>query len=319
VLNLARIFFSVDVHGSTEVWNKWIRACQLYNVDVMMLCGDLTGKALVPLVKQDDGYFTDYFGQKQVLKTEEELTKVESILERSGVYPFRTTWDEVKELKRNPEKVERLMTEKILERMEKWLELLLEKINTKEVTVLVMPGNDDVPEIDEVIKSYESDGIVYPLDRVVEINGGFEIISYDYVNPTPWDTPREGSEDKLKKDIDRLISKVSNVEKAIFNFHCPPYGTRLDLAPELDRNLRPVIRGGHVNMIHVGSKTVRDAEIKFHPLMGLHGHIHEACAADVLDGVPIFNPGSEYGEGILRGFVIELSSNGLEKFWRVEG
>lgn len=313
-----RIFFSVDAHGSMEIWRKWIRAHEVYKVDVMMLCGDLTGKALVPLVKQDDGYFTDYFGTKQILRTEEEVAKVEAILAGSGLYPFRTTWDEVRELQRNPQKVEELMKENILDRMDKWMKLLLEKVDLKRVKVLVMPGNDDIHEVDEIIKSYEDEGVIYPLDKVVEING-FEVISYDYVNPTPWETPREAPENKIRKDIDRLVSKISDPSKAIFNFHCPPYGTRLDLAPELDRNLRPVIRGGRVNMIHVGSKAVREAEIEYRPLMGLHGHIHESCAADVLNGVPIFNPGSEYSEGILRVFVIELSHNGLEKYWRVEG
>lgn len=312
-----KIFFSVDVHGSTEVWKKWIKAHEMYKVNVMMLCGDLTGKMIIPLVKQEDGYFTDYFGAKQILKTEEEIKRIEQILEASGAYPFRTTWDKIRELQRNPDKVEKLMAQLAAERMREWLELLIQKVDMKNVKVLVMPGNDDATAIDNVIKSFEDRGVIYPLDKTVDING-FEVVSYDYVNPTPWETPREASEEEIKKALERRISKLSNVKRAIFNFHCPPYGTRLDLAPELDKNLRPTLRGGQVSMVHVGSKTIRELEIKYKPMLGLHGHIHESCAAETLEGVPIFNPGSEYGEGILRGFVIELSQNSLEKFWRVE-
>ena len=314
---MVRIFFSVDCHGSTTVWKKWIRAHERFKVDVMMLCGDLTGKALVPLVEQEGGYYTDYFGTGKVLKGEE-VTKVERILEGSGLYPFRTTWEEVKELQRNPQKVEEMMNEAIKRRLIDWLELLLKNVDTSKVKVLVMPGNDDIFDIDPIIKSYEDRGIIYPLDKVVEIDG-FEIISYDYVNPTPWDTPREAKEKTIKKDIEKKISWLSDVSKAIFNFHCPPYGTRLDLAPELDKNLRPVMKGGQPSIIHVGSKAIRELELKYKPMLGLHGHIHEASGVDKLGSTIIFNPGSEYGEGVLRGYVIELSEGKLKRYWRVQG
>lgn len=289
----------------------------MYEVDVMMLCGDLTGKMLVPLVKQEDGYYTDYFGAPKVLKTEEEVANIERILEGSGIYPFRTTWNEVRQLQDDSKKVERMTNEAIKRRMTEWIELLLREVDTRKVKALVMPGNDDIFDVDEIIRNYEDKGIIYPLEKVVEING-FEVISYDHVNPSPWDTPREASEDQIAKAVEKQISKLSNVKKAIFNFHCPPYGTQLDLAPELDKTLKPVMRGGQVN-IHVGSKAIRAALLKHKPMLGLHGHIHESTAAVSLEGVPIFNPGSEYGEGVLRGFVIELSKDGMEKYWRVEG
>lgn len=314
---VTRIFFSVDSHGSTTVWRKWIKAQEMHKVDVMMLCGDLTGKMLVPLVKQEDGYYTDYFGAAKVLKNEEEIKNIERILEGSGIYPFRTTWDEVHQLQEDPKKVERMTNEAIKRRMAEWLDLLINEVDMHKVKALVMPGNDDIYDVDEVIKKYEDRGIIYPLDKVVDING-FEVVSYDHVNPTPWDTPREASEDKITKDVEKQISKLSNVKKSIFNFHCPPYGTQLDMAPELDKTLKPVMRGGQVN-VHVGSKAIRAALIKHKPMLGLHGHIHESTGAVSLEGVQIFNPGSEYGEGVLRGFVIELSKDGIDKYWRVEG
>jgi Icc-related predicted phosphoesterase len=289
----------------------------LHKVDVMMLCGDLTGKMLVPLVKQEDGYYTDYFGNSKVLRTEKEVRKIENILEGSGLYVFRTTWEEVKQLQTDPKKVELMTNDAIKRRMADWLELLLSKIDTHKVRALVMPGNDDIYDVDEVIRSYEDKGLVYPLEKVVEVDG-FEVVSYDHVNPTPWNTPREASEDEIAKAIEKQISRVSNVKKSIFNFHCPPYGTQLDMAPKLDKNLKPIVRGGQLN-VHVGSTAIREALLKHKPMLGLHGHIHESTAAVTLDGVPMFNPGSEYGEGVLRGFVIELSKEGMEKYWRVEG
>jgi len=61
----SRIFFSVDVHGSTLVWRKWITARSIHNANVLILAGDLTGKVLVPIIKRRDGTYTaSYFGRK---------------------------------------------------------------------------------------------------------------------------------------------------------------------------------------------------------------------------------------------------------------
>jgi Icc-related predicted phosphoesterase len=314
---MSRIFFSVDSHGSTAVWRKWIRAQRLYSADVLMLCGDLTGKLLVPLVKEKEGYYTDYFGGGRVV-SEEEASRLERTLEDSGIYTIRTTWDDVKELQKRPEKVEEILSELIVRRMDEWLRMLVREVDTRSTKVLVMPGNDDIRAVDDVIRKYEDSGIIYPLDKTVEIDG-FNIISYEYTNPTPWNTPREASDGKIKEDLEKKISKISNTKRAIFNFHAPPYGTRLDLAPELDKSLKPIMDVGQPRFAHVGSRAIRELILKYEPALGLHGHIHESSAADKLGNTPIFNPGSEYEEGVLRGYVIEISSDGVEKYWRVEG
>jgi Icc-related predicted phosphoesterase len=214
--------------------------------------------------------------------------------------------------------VEKVMKEAIVERTRQWIDLLVERIDTKKIKAIMMPGNDDHFEVDDVIKAYEDEGVIYPLDKVVDI-AGFETISLDYTNPTPWNTPREASEKELEKKIDKLVDRLSDPTRSIFNFHCPPYNTRLDLAPELDKQMKPVLIGGKISMIHVGSKAVREAIEKYRPMIGLHGHIHESHAVDKIADVPILNPGSEYGEGLLRGFIIEMSNKGVERYWKVEG
>jgi Icc-related predicted phosphoesterase len=194
---MARIFFSVDSHGSTAVWRKWIRAQKLYSADGLMLCGDLTGKLLVPLVREGKGYYTDYFGSGRVV-SEEEASRLEKVLEDSGVYTFRTTWDEVKELQKKPEKVEEMLRELIVRRMNEWLRMLVQEVDVRSTKVLVMPGNDDIWAVDDVVREFEDSGVIYPLDKVVEV-GGFDVISHDYVNPTPWNTPREAPNIKIKR------------------------------------------------------------------------------------------------------------------------
>ncbi len=316
---MKRIFFSVDVHGSTLVWRKWIKAQETYKADVLILAGDLTGKVLVPIIKQNDGTWTaKYFGRKWVLKNETEVKEFEERLEGAGAYYIRVNKEELEELKANPDKVNKIMNEKMVERLRKWLDLLVENVNTKEVMTIVMPGNDDEFIIDDVIKEYEDRGVIYPLDKVLEIEG-HEVISSPYVNPTPWNTPREMKEKDLEKHLKNLIKKLKDPENAIFNFHCPPYKTHLDLAPKLTKDLRPVVVAGMVEYEHVGSKAVRKIIEKYQPILGLHGHIHESGGVDKIGKTVVLNPGSEYSEGVLKAYIVEVDRDGLKKYWKIEG
>jgi len=315
----SKIFFSVDVHGSTTVWRKWIRAADVYKADFLILAGDLTGKVLVPLIKHPDGSLTArYYGRRWILRSDAELRDFMERLEGSGVYYRIVTERELEELKASPRLVASIVDQAMCERLRSWLELLVQRIDLRKITVVVMPGNDDELVVDNVIREFEDKGIVYPLDRVFEIEG-HEVISLSEVNPTPWNTPRELQEKDLERKVERLVSTIANPPNAVFNFHCPPYGTHLDLAPKLTKDLKPITIAGAVQYDHVGSKAIRKAIERHGPLLGLHGHIHESSGMDRVGRTLVLNPGSEYGEGVLRGFVVEVDKKEILKYWKVEG
>ncbi|MEM2816597.1 MAG: metallophosphoesterase, partial [Candidatus Bathyarchaeia archaeon] len=139
-------------------------------------------------------------------------------------------------------------------------------------------------------------------------------------NITPWKCPRDIPDDELYRKIDQLASAIKKPDKAIFNIHTPPYDSGIDLAPELDANMRPKLEpGGRVKMAPVGSKAVKDAIIKHQPLLGLHGHIHESKGFAKIGRTLCLNPGSEYQEGILRGALIQLSDGKIKDFLFVAG
>jgi Icc-related predicted phosphoesterase len=77
--------------------------------------------------------------------------------------------------------------------------------------------------------------------------------------------------------------------------------------------------GGKPLLIHVGSTAIRKLIEKYQPLLGMHGHIHESYAEDKIGSTVVLNPGSEYTEGILRSFIIELDETGLKRYWKMEG
>ena len=316
---MSRLFFSVDVHGANSVWRKWLRIPDRHNIDALLFCGDLTGKSLVPIIKQNnDTYKAFYFGKNMTLKTKAEVDEMEKRIQDAGAYTMKANKEEIKHLQQNPQKVEQLIMKKIEKRLDNWMQQLIDKVNVEKIDVIVMPGNDDDFLADDVIKSYQKEGIQWCLDSVVDMLG-IPMISLDYVNPTPWDTPREDNQRGMKKRIKKLVKKLDNPAKSIFNFHAPPHGTMLDLAPELDANKKPVTVAGQVNFVHVGSEAVYNAIKKYQPLIGLHGHIHESYGDDKIGNTPVVNPGSEYGEGILRGYIIEIEDKNIKNYWKVEG
>jgi len=316
---LSKVFFAVDVHGAESVWRKWLRMPEYHGVQALLLCGDLTGKSLVPVIDQGDGTFKAfYFGKNWSLSSGSEVDEMERKINDAGAYSIRCDRDRVAELQNDPTQVESLMMGMIKERIARWMAMLLDHIDLSKVDVIVMPGNDDDWEIDDVIRSFGEKGITWCLDGPVDVLG-IPMISMDYVNPTPWDTPREDSERGLAKRIKKLAGRLPDPGRTIFNLHAPPHGTMLDLAPELDANKKPVTVAGQVNFVHVGSKAVAEAIETYQPLIGLHGHIHESYGHDRIGDTPVINPGSEYGEGILRGYVIEIEDGAVTNQWKVEG
>jgi len=98
----------------------------------------------------------------------------------------------------------------------------------------------------------------------------------------------------------------------VFNLHPPPYGTQLDEAPALDENLRVQAVLGQVQYTAVGSTAVREIEIQREPLVGLHGHIHEASGIRRLGKKRrnlVLNPGSDYSTGALNGALVSLNKD----------
>jgi uncharacterized protein len=154
-------------------------------------------------------------------------------------------------------------------------------------------------------------------DQVVELPGGFEMISLGYSNPTPWDSPRELSEEALGARITAMAERLERPERAVFNLHCPPHGTHLDQAAQLDAEFRPVVKGGQMVMTSVGSTAVRDALERYQPMAGLHGHVHESPGAQRLGRTLAINPGSDYGDGVLRGLLLNLDAKRGVRSWQL--
>jgi Icc-related predicted phosphoesterase len=303
-----KIFFVTDIHGSNTCYRKYLNALKVYNVDVGILLGDLTGKVLVPLIeKTGGGWETTLMGQYTEVNTQEELDKLKKTVELMGYYWVHQTKDEYQAFKADPKKIDGLFKELVLQRMKEWIALADERLKDTPYKVYMAPGNDDYFEIDKIIE--DSSAIVNCNNKNVMV-GEHEMVTFCYANPTPWNTPREKPDDELEPMLEELVGPVKDKSNAIFNFHAPPYGFGLDLAPELDENLTQAAD----RKIHVGSRAVAKMIEKYQPLLGLHGHIHESRGVQKIHKTTIINPGSEYSEGILKGVVIVLEKGKVKDY-----
>lgn len=309
-----RIYFATDIHGSRRCWLKFLNAAEFYECEVLLMGGDFTGKMIVPLVKTGKKRYKAQLSGRERDIHERDIDVVERQIADSGFYPYRTDEDEMAALRESRERVDALFLELMEERVREWLDLAQERLPARGVRCFFGAGNDDPPAIDAILDEYTaaSDGcLVHCNDRVVQLADGHQMVSLGTSNHTPWNTPREASEEDLRARIDELAAGVDDVAVSVFNLHVPPYSTRLDEAPELDENLRPVTVGGQLHMTPVGSTAVRESIELHQPLLGLHGHIHESKGFTKLGRTICINPGSEYGDGVLDGAVIELDGAGV--------
>jgi uncharacterized protein len=299
-----RLFFATDVHGSNRCFTKFVNAAAFYKVDALVLGGDITGKALVPLVRNGGGYRVRFLGEELEIREDAELEAVEARIANTGYYPYRLDADEEAELRGDPERTGSIFRRLIVERVERWMELAAERLGPIGVPCYVNAGNDDPFEIDEVVDAARH--VQFLEGRVAALPDGTELVSCGFANRTPWDCPRDVDEPELAERIDAAVSRAADPGKAIFNFHCPPFDSVIDSGPALDEEMRLRTSAGGVEMRPVGSRACREAIETYQPLVGLHGHLHESRGSVTLGRTVCVNPGSEYSEGILRGAIVEL-------------
>jgi uncharacterized protein len=316
-----RLFFATDVHGSDDCFRKFLNAATHYKADVIVMGGDIAGKTVVPIVETSDGHTCHFQGHEHQLRSEGEIEALEKLINRAGSYPYRTTEAEMERLKGSREAVDQITQELMVDRVRRWVKLAEERLGDSGVTVVMGAGNDDVPEIDDVLN--ESSFVINHHEKVFRVTEDYEMIGLGNANPTPWDCPRDITEEELAEKIGGLVKQVEDMEHCIFCIHVPPVDSTLDLCPQLDASVYPpkmITDGtGQPLMFGAGSAAVRDAIERYQPALGLHGHIHESRAVTYIGRTMCINPGSEYSEGILRGAIVNLTSEKILSYQLTSG
>jgi uncharacterized protein len=311
-----RIFFATDIHGSERCFRKWLNAGPVYDADCMILGGDITGKSIVPLCRNgNDAWTGELSGRIVEARDGDELGALVRKIADRGSYARIVSASERELLAHDHGEFDRAFAASIRERVQQWVELADERLKDRGTACFVMLGNDDDEELAEILRGSKT--LRYAEDGIVELPGGHEMVSCGYSTPTPWNTPRECSEESLARRLEGAVGAIERPEAAVLNLHCPPRDSNLDQAPQLDADLRPIVTPGGYAVMSVGAAAVRQAVEGVGAALGLHGHVHESPAGQMIGRTMCINPGSEYGEGVLRGAIIDLTADGEVKRWQI--
>jgi Icc-related predicted phosphoesterase len=315
---VTRILFASDLHGSNAFFRKLMSAALQYQANIIIVGGDVTGKAMIPIIHQGKGRYEGYlFNVKEEPSTPEELERFKQRISNVGFYPIVLEKDEAEDLEAHPDKMARRFEQEMVVRVREWLTEYEEKLVPKGITLYFMPGNDDPYVIDSVIAEFQHvrnpDGQVFWLDEHHEFAG------ISNANMTPWKCARDVEEDVLAERLEKLASQLSHPERAVLAIHVPPYDSQIDVCPELDENLKIKTMGGQVLMKPVGSTSVRKFIETVQPMLTLHGHIHEAAGHIRIGRTLAINPGSEYAEGIMKAAIINLEPERVKGHMLISG
>ncbi len=304
------ILYVADIHGSDLCFRKWLNAGRFYGADVLIIGGDLTGKILLPIYPATNGngaWTATWRGRQVRLETRAEVDELVRTARNVGTYGYVTTIDEVEAIRASPVLERETFSRLKLEALEEWVNLADQRLAGGSVRALVMAGNDDPPEIDDVLATAR-----YLEDvggSVVEIAPDMHMASVGESTPTPWQTPRELPDDDLGARVEAVAQALPREGTTIWNLHMPPRGTGIDEAPELDDDLR--VRydaSGEPRMRPVGSMSIRQLILEHQPTVALHGHIHEGRGRYRLGRTVGANPGSQYQDGVLMGVLVRISA-----------
>jgi Icc-related predicted phosphoesterase len=185
-------------------------------------------------------------------------------------------------------------------------------------------GNDDEPSVLEALDEHDGERVIACEGRLIELDDEHTMITVGLSTVTPWDTPREASEAEIATTIDAELAKVRDPSRCVFNFHCPPKDTPIDTCLKLEWKPgselpQPVREGGRFLTTAGGSQSVRDAIKAQQPLVGLHGHIHESGGRFRIGRTQSFNPGSEYVQGALQGWIVAIQGGRLRGYQHTSG
>src|SRR5215212_10056976 len=150
-----RIFFATDIHGSEVCWRKFLNAGKFHKADVLVMGGDMTGKAMVPIVARNGGWRLTLQEQEHVLSTEDEVKAMERRISDRGYYPIRLTPEEIASWEADSTLVDARFKAEMMGNVERWMALADERLKGTSIQCIVSPANDDIFELDPIIAAAE--------------------------------------------------------------------------------------------------------------------------------------------------------------------
>ncbi len=318
------IFYATDVHGSERTWRKFLNAATFYDADVLVMGGDVMGKLTIPIIRESrrDRYRATIHGRVERLETQADVDGREERIGFLGFYDTVMDEDEYAAIRGRPRRG-RSPVHRARGRAPGPLDRPGRGRLGPGIRCYATGGNDDVTEVMARHGPHRARAQFVGCEgRAVQLDDRHIMVSMPYVNPTPWHTPREAPEPELAERIERVAGDLPDYAHAIFNFHAPPIDSTLDTCPQLDWTTDPpsqIVRGGQPVLYGAGSRpsaTPSSATSRC-----------SACTATSTSRrrrrrsgrTLCVNPGSEYGEGVLRGCLITIADGQVKGYQMTAG
>ena len=181
-----RLFFASDFHGSQRIFRKFLNAANHYEADVLIMGGDVVGKLAIPVIREGNGsYRAHLMGKTEHLEGQSDLGFFEDRLGTLGYYSKIMDQDEYQAIKSDAAAVDRLFHDLARERLASWIELAETRLAESEVKCFVIGGNDDDPEVLELLKDADTQSFIFCEGKEVEIDADHTMISVGFSNRTP--------------------------------------------------------------------------------------------------------------------------------------
>ena len=174
------IFYATDLHGSTICFKKFINAAVYYTnkgrpIDVVIMGGDVAGKLIVPIIRENGHYKSYLTGMDYDMTTDDELAAFHKSCDTLGVYPCTFEPDEYQAFAGDKARQDALFHEVVLARLREWVEFAEARLEGQPFSCYLNPGNDDFFEVDEILKG--SGKLIMPEGRCLRIDDDHEMIS----------------------------------------------------------------------------------------------------------------------------------------------
>ena len=286
----------------------------------VLVGGDLTGKETIFVSEVGrDRYVYVNGDARETAVSDRELKELRRLWGNKGFYSAIVP-DELRKNKDAPERL-KIKRQLIRTRLTQWLRYAESAFAPAGIRLLLVPGNDDPLDVDVDISSV---GWVENVDGGQTLVEEHPVAGLGYSNETPWHCPRELSEAEITVRLNKLISgmSVDDVSRLVLVSHVPPFGSGLDIAPEISGKKKDnekveidredaglsIVPGGQSE---VGSKAVRAFIENHHPMLVVSGHCHDSPGFQRLGTTLCINPGSTYGSGVLRTAIVLLKDNAV--------
>ncbi|MFP4110097.1 MAG: hypothetical protein ACOCVE_04850 [Desulfovermiculus sp.] len=309
------ILFATGIRGSQRCWKKLINAGSFYGVQTIILGGNLTGGDIFLIEQCKAGYWTARWDRENIRTSDAAtIAELESQARDAGFYPHRATSEEGEVLRSSAEARDKLLRKLITKSISSWLKQSRKKLAGSGKRLFVLSGGADPPYLGELFP--DSDTVIWAQNKVLQLENGCPVINQGFSEPTPWKGTWEMEEDRLLDLLETQISEISDIYRAIFNMHAPPFNTGLDDVPADELPETGPMGARYAPM---GSRAVRRVIEKYQPLLSLHGLTQGSRRQTRLGRTLCLNPGSLCRLGILSGFLISLDARGIHSFQPVQG